>query len=66
MDPNFIVMGSQSKYSFVIHCNDFKQLSISSREFLDTEIFGVSWDPSTRDEYIVGCMDGTVRRCNMN
>ena len=29
-------------------------------------MFGVCWNPFKRDEYIVGCIDGSVQMCNMN
>ena len=39
---------------------------ISSEVDHVSDVFGVAWSPLVRDEYAVGCMDGTVHLCNMN
>jgi len=35
-------------------------LSITSSAEHGSDVFGVAWNPLIRDEYAVGCMDGSV------
>lgn len=45
---------------------DPKNIKVSSFIDLGSEVYGVNWNPSVRDEYLVGCLNGTVNLCNMN
>lgn len=60
VDPNFILMGSQCGRSFIIHCKNPSNLIVTNHMIHKSEVFGVAWNPHIRDEYVVGCMDGSV------
>lgn len=50
----------------MIFCSDLKAMRPTSKIDHGSEVFGVQWNPNLRDEYLVGCMDGSVQLCNMN
>ena len=59
-------MGSQSGRAFVFDLFDPKCIKVSSYIDFGSEVFGVNWNPSIRDEYLVGCLNGSIYLCNMN
>ena len=59
-------MGSQTGKTFIIYCLELKNLKVTSQVDHGSEVFGVCWNPSIRDEYLVACMNGEVHLCNMN
>jgi WD40 repeat protein len=66
IDPNFILLGSQVGKSFILYCKDYKNMQITNSIFHNSEVFGVAWNPMMKEEYAVGCKDGTVQLCDMN
>lgn len=66
LDPNFILMGSQSGRVFVLDLFDPKTLRVCSFNEIGSEVYGVCWNPALRDEYLVGSLNGTVYLFNMN
>ena len=66
LDPNFILMGSQSGKVFVMDLFDPKNLRVCSYNEVGSEVYGVCWNPAIRDEYLVGALNGTVYLYNMN
>ena len=59
-------MGSQSGKVFVMDLFDPKNLRVCSYNEVGSEVYGVSWNPAIRDEYLVGALNGTVYLYNMN
>lgn len=61
IDDKFLVMGSQSGQSFVIYVSsDGKKCEITLTIDHKSPVYGVCWSPAIKDEYIVGCADGSV------
>jgi WD40 repeat protein len=66
LDPNFILMGSQSGKVFVMDLFDPKNLKVCAFNEVGSEVFGVCWNPAIRDEFLVGSFNGAVSLYNMN
>lgn len=68
LDPSYLVMGSQSGKAFVLGLLDSqaKQVKVCSSVDLGSEVYGVNWNPAVREEYLAGCLNGSVYLCNMN
>ena len=65
-DPQFILVGSQIGHSYVVKVDpSYNVIDIIHDLNQNSAVYGVCWSPNSRDQFAIGCMDGSVRLCSM-